>query len=51
MLEKFNNKNSGDIRLCSKNACIEAGGRNAQLIVAAVTFTIACVGLYYLSRK
>jgi hypothetical protein len=38
------------IKLCKKDVCIEARGDNAKAITNVVTFTLFCMGLYYISK-
>jgi len=41
-----------EIRLCDTNGdCIEAGGKNAQNIVAGVFILLISISVYYLFKK
>lgn len=51
MKQLYNYRQPNDtVRLCKKDVCIEARGRNGQLIVVAFVVLLICTGAYYLSK-
>jgi hypothetical protein len=38
------------VRLCKKDVCIEAGGLNGQLMVAAFVILLISTAAYYISK-
>ncbi|MDX1939643.1 MAG: hypothetical protein SFU99_03780 [Saprospiraceae bacterium] len=39
------------VKLCKSDLCIEAGGRNAELLVGAFVFVLICVGVAALAKS
>lgn len=38
------------VRVCKKNVCVEARGKNAELIVGALAFAFICWGIAALAK-
>lgn len=51
MKQLYNYRQPNDtVRLCKKDVCIEARGRNGQLIVVALAVLLISTAIYYLAK-
>ena len=51
MKQLYNYRQPNDtVRLCKKDICIEARGRNGQLIVVALAVLLISTAIYYLAK-
>lgn len=50
MLKDLKVYDTGKVKVCNNNTCIEADGKNAQAIIQAIVFLVICISAYYLSN-
>lgn len=45
------NQPTDKVKVCTKNLCVEAAGRNAKQIVGALCFMLICMGIAALAKN